>query len=191
MASETETVGVGLDDDYRYGFSMPENYFFKSRKGLDEQIVKEISGMKSEPEWMTRFRLRALKLFEAKPVPQWGGWLNDIDYNDIYYYVRASDKQGATWNDVPSEVKDTFDRLGIPEAEKKYLAGVGAQYECLSGDSRVYTARGLVPIKDVVPGDIVFSFDEGTNQIIPTKVKATAYKGERPVFEVKVGTRKI
>src|SRR5436309_1080935 len=85
--------------------------------------------MKGCPELMSWFRLRALKLFEAKPVPQWGGWLNDIDYNDIYYYVRASDKQGATWNDVPSEVKDTFDRLGIPEAEKKYLGGVGAQFE--------------------------------------------------------------
>src|SRR4051794_12931345 len=130
MAVENETVNVALDNDgYRYGFSMPENYAFKSRKGLDEAIVKEISYMKGEPDWMTKFRLRSLKLFEAKPVPQWGGWLNDIDYNDIYYYVRASDKQGATWNDVPSEVKDTFDRLGIPEAEKKYLAGVGAQYE--------------------------------------------------------------
>ena len=130
MARETETTSVAVPGDgYRYGFSMPENYAFKSRKGLDEQIVKEISGMKGEPEWMTRFRLRALKLFEAKPVPQWGGWLNDIDYNDIYYYVRASDRQGATWDEVPTEVKDTFDRLGIPEAEKKYLAGVGAQYE--------------------------------------------------------------
>jgi Fe-S cluster assembly protein SufB len=131
MARDTETVGVVLNtnDEYRYGFSMPENYAFKSRKGLDEQIVKEISSMKGEPDWMTRFRLRSLKLFESKPVPQWGGWLNDIDYNDIFYYVRASDKQGATWNDVPAEVKDTFDRLGIPEAEKKYLAGVGAQYE--------------------------------------------------------------
>src|SRR5437762_11148114 len=105
MASETVTVNVALgNDDYRYGFSMPENYAFKSRKGLDEAIVKEISFIKGEPEWMTKFRLRALKLFEAKPIPQWGGWLNDIDYNDIFYYVRASDKQGATWNDVPSEV---------------------------------------------------------------------------------------
>src|SRR5438132_11220163 len=130
MTSVAESTGVGVDnDDYRYGFSMPESYFFKSRKGLDEQIVKEISGMKSEPEWMTKFRLRALKLFEAKPIPQWGGWLNDIDYNDIFYFVRASDKQGRSWEDVPVEVKDTFDRLGIPEAEKKYLAGVGAQYE--------------------------------------------------------------
>src|SRR5437868_14553038 len=99
MASETETIGVGLDDGYRYGFSMPENYFFKSRKGLDEQIVKEISGMKSEPEWMTRFCLRALKLFEAKPVPQWCGRLSDIDYIVIHYYVRASDMRGATWYD--------------------------------------------------------------------------------------------
>src|SRR5439155_9218913 len=116
-------------DDYRYGFSMPENYAFKSRKGLDEAIVREISHMKGEPEWMTRFRLRALKLFEAKPIPQWGGWLNDIDYNDIFYYVKASDKNSGSWEDVPAEVKDTFDRLGIPEAEKKYLGGVGAQFE--------------------------------------------------------------
>src|SRR5919204_1480101 len=136
MATQIETTGAGVTNDgYRYGFAMPENYVFKSRKGLDEEIVKEISYIKGEPEWMTRFRLRALKLFEAKPTPQWGGWLNDIDYNDIYYYVRASDRQGATWDEVPTEVKDTFDRLGIPEAEKKYLAGVGAQYECLSGDS--------------------------------------------------------
>jgi Fe-S cluster assembly protein SufB len=130
MAAEIETIQTQLGDEgYRYGFSMPENYSFKSRKGLDEAIVREISAMKSEPEWMTRYRLRALKNFEARPIPQWGGWLNDIDYNDIFYFVRASDKQGTTWEDVPSEVKDTFDRLGIPEAEKKYLGGVGAQYE--------------------------------------------------------------
>ena len=130
MAAETETINVALGgDDYRYGFSMPENYAFKSRKGLDEAIVREISGMKGEPEWMTKFRLRSLKLFESKPNPQWGGLLGDIDYNDIFYYVKASDRNSGSWEDVPSEVKDTFDRLGIPEAEKKYLAGVGAQYE--------------------------------------------------------------
>jgi Fe-S cluster assembly protein SufB len=92
-------------------------------------VVREISAMKSEPEWMTRFRLRALKLFEQKPMPQWGGDLNHIDFSDIFYYVRASDRNSTSWDDVPSEVKSTFDRLGIPEAEKKYLAGVGAQYE--------------------------------------------------------------
>ncbi|MDQ3707508.1 MAG: Fe-S cluster assembly protein SufB [Chloroflexota bacterium] len=108
---------------------MPENYTFKSRKGLDEQVVREISYLKSEPAWMTNFRVRALKTFEGKQMPQWGGWLNDIDFNDIFYFVRASDRNAGSWEDVPAEVKDTFDRLGIPEAEKKYLAGVGAQYE--------------------------------------------------------------
>jgi Fe-S cluster assembly protein SufB len=116
-------------EGYRYGFSMPENYVFKSRKGLDESVVREISYIKGEPEWMTRFRVRALKLFESKPMPQWGGWLNDIDFSDIFYYVRATDRSENSWDDVPEEVKNTFDRLGIPEAEKKYLAGVGAQYE--------------------------------------------------------------
>jgi Fe-S cluster assembly protein SufB len=129
MVAETKITQPTVDDTYRYGFSMPENYTFKSRKGLDEDMVREISHMKSEPQWMTNFRLRSLKNFNARPLPQWGGALSDIDFQDIFYYVRASDRQGATWEDVPSEVKDTFDRLGIPEAEKKYLAGVGAQYE--------------------------------------------------------------
>ena len=129
MVANTSDVQVGVGDGYRYGFAMPENYTFKSRKGLDEQVVREISYLKSEPQWMTNFRVRALKTFEGKPMPQWGGWLNDIDFNDIFYFVRASDTNSGSWDDVPSEVKDTFDRLGIPEAEKKYLAGVGAQYE--------------------------------------------------------------
>src|SRR5512142_453681 len=130
MVAETQKVNLeAAGDSYRYGFSMPENYVFKSRKGLDEKIVREISYMKNEPEWMTKFRVRALKLFESKPLPQWGGVLSDIDFQDIFYYVKASDKNSANWADVPSEVKETFDKLGIPEAEKKYLAGVGAQYE--------------------------------------------------------------
>jgi len=129
MVAETQKMNVAAGDDYRYGFAMPENYVFKSRKGIDEKIVREISHMKNEPEWMTRFRVRALKLFEAKPIPQWGGVLSDIDFQDIYYYVKASDRNSNSWADVPTEVKDTFDKLGIPEAEKKYLAGVGAQYE--------------------------------------------------------------
>ncbi|HEY0071745.1 MAG TPA: Fe-S cluster assembly protein SufB [Chloroflexia bacterium] len=129
MVANTQEVQAGLGDGYRYGFAMPENYTFKSRKGLDEQVVREISYLKSEPQWMTNFRVRALKTFEGKPMPQWGGWLNDIDFNDIFYFVRASDTNAGSWDDVPAEVKNTFDRLGIPEAEKKYLAGVGAQYE--------------------------------------------------------------
>jgi Fe-S cluster assembly scaffold protein SufB len=129
MVANTQEVQAGPGDGYRYGFAMPENYTFKSRKGLDEQVVREISYLKSEPPWMTNFRVRALKTFEGKPMPQWGGWLNDIDFNDIFYFVRASDTNAGSWDDVPAEVKNTFDRLGIPEAEKKYLAGVGAQYE--------------------------------------------------------------
>lgn len=116
-------------DEYQYGFSQPENYVFKSRKGLDEAVVREISYLKNEPAWMTNFRVRALKLFEAKPIPQWGGQLNNINFDDIFYFVRASDRNDSTWDDVPDEVRNTFDRLGIPEAEKKYLGGVGAQYE--------------------------------------------------------------
>src|SRR6266481_624001 len=122
MATAPKPVDVGSDYKEKYGFFVPEDYVFKAKRGLNPDIVKEISQMKGEPEWMTKFRLRSLKLFEAKPIPQWGGWLNDIDYNDIYYYVKASDKNSGSWEDVPAEVKNTFDRLGIPEAEKKYLA---------------------------------------------------------------------
>ena len=110
---KTNTQNEIGTEGYRYGFAMPENYVFKSRKGLDESVVREISYIKGEPEWMTRFRVRALKLFEGKPMPQWGGWLNDIDFSDIYYYVRATDRSQTSWDEVPEEVKNTFDRLGI------------------------------------------------------------------------------
>src|SRR4029453_13632186 len=120
MVSEIDNVQTGLaTEDYKYGFSMPENYVFKSRKGLDESVVREISAMKGEPDWMTRFRLRSLKLFQEKPMPQWGGNLNNIDFNDIFYYVKASDRNSNSWDDVPSEGKNTFDRLGTPGAGKK------------------------------------------------------------------------
>ncbi len=130
MAEEKSQVSVNEEYLEKYGFSEPENYAFKSRKGLDEEIVKEISWMKGEPEWMTRFRLAALAAFNSKPMPNWGGEaLKEIDFNDIYYYIKPTDKQAGSWEELPKEIKDTYDRLGIPEAEKKYLAGVGAQYE--------------------------------------------------------------
>jgi len=122
------TFDINLDD-YKYGFSVPENYVFKSRKGLDEDIIKEISWMKSEPEWMTKFRLHAYRAFVKRPLPQWGGNLNDIDFDNIYYYIKPTDRQERSWDDVPSDIRNTFDRLGIPEAEQKFLSGVGAQYE--------------------------------------------------------------
>jgi Fe-S cluster assembly protein SufB len=114
---------------YKYGFADPENYAFKSRKGLDREMVEQISHMKLEPDWMRDFRLKAFEYFEKRPMPNWGADLSDIDFQDIYYYVRASEKQGRSWDDVPEYIKDTFEKLGIPEAERKFLAGVGAQYE--------------------------------------------------------------
>nr|WP_274378144.1 Fe-S cluster assembly protein SufB [Oscillochloris trichoides] len=122
----------------------------------------------------------------------WGNHeLADLDYDSIHYFVRAGERPQSDWDAVPAEIKNTFERLGIPEAERKFLAGVGAQYECLSGDARVYTTKGLVPIEEIQPGDTVFSFDEEANQIIPAEVRATARKGEREVFEVRVGTRTL
>lgn len=126
------TFDVNLDD-YKYGFSVPENYAFRARKGLDEGIVREISWMKKEPEWMLELRLRGYRHFQERPMPQWGGrgQLNTIDFDDIYYYIKPveADQAFKSWDDVPEDIRKTFDRLGIPEAEQKFLAGVGAQYE--------------------------------------------------------------
>jgi len=114
----------------KYGFSVPETgYAFKSRKGLDREVVAQISEMKNEPQWMRDFRLRALETFEKKPMPHWGADLSTINFDDIYYYVKASDKNLKSWDEVPEDIKYTFDRLGIPEAEQKFLAGAGAQFE--------------------------------------------------------------
>ncbi|MFN8527101.1 MAG: Fe-S cluster assembly protein SufB [Anaerolineae bacterium] len=114
----------------RYGFHDSDNkYAFKSQKGLNADIVRQISEMKGEPAWMTEYRLKAYELFLQKPMPNWGADLSGINFDDIYYYVRATDAQGRNWDDVPEDIKKTFDRLGIPEAEQKYLQGVTAQYE--------------------------------------------------------------
>jgi len=114
---------------YSPGFHVEENYAFKSAKGLNEKIVAQISEMKGEPSWMRDFRLKSLRLFQNRPMPTWGADLSGIDFDDIYYYIKPVPQQGKTWNDIPPEIKDTFDRLGIPQAEQKYLAGVTAQYE--------------------------------------------------------------
>ncbi len=116
--------------EYKWGFhDSQEGYAFKSRKGLDSEIVAQISALKGEPDWMREFRLKSLAIFQSKPIPRWGGDLSHIDFDDIYYYVKASEKTGKSWDEVPADIKRTFDRLGIPEAERKFLAGVGAQYE--------------------------------------------------------------
>ena len=118
--------GIGK---YKYGFSDPDVTVFKTRKGLDEEVVRQISAMKEEPEWMLEFRLRALEHFFERPMPDWGGDLNRLDLDNIYYYVKPTDNESKTWDDVDDTIKATFDKLGIPEAEQKFLAGVGAQYE--------------------------------------------------------------
>jgi Fe-S cluster assembly protein SufB len=126
--SDNVVLGVDLDQ-YRYGFRDEENYVFKSRKGLDHEIVDEISWMKGEPDWMRALRHRSLDTFYSKPVPTWGGDLSRLDHDDIYYYIKPVEEQGRTWDEVPEDIKRTFDRLGVPEAERKFLAGAGAQYE--------------------------------------------------------------
>jgi Fe-S cluster assembly protein SufB len=129
MPEDRTIQALGLDE-YKYGFSDPEEYFFKTpRKGLDEEIVAMISMHKNEPEWMLEFRLNALKSFWEKPTPRWGGYLGDLDYDEIYYYIRPMENQGRSWDDVPEDIKNTFEKLGIPQAERETLAGVGAQYE--------------------------------------------------------------
>jgi len=114
---------------YSPGFHVAENYTFKSEKGLSKQVVEQISEMKGEPRWMRQFRLKSLELFEKRPMPTWGADLSGINFDDIYYYIKPVAQQGKTWDDIPTEIRDTFDRLGIPQAEQKYLAGVTAQYE--------------------------------------------------------------
>lgn len=115
--------------DYQYGFRDKDVSVFRTERGLTRTVVEEISKMKNEPEWMLDYRLKALEHFYSRPMPQWGGDLSGLDFDEIVYYVKPSEKQGRTWDEVPEEIKDTFDRLGIPEAEQKYLAGVSAQYE--------------------------------------------------------------
>jgi len=115
--------------EYKYGFSMPENYVYKAKKGLNQEVVNLISEMKKEPLWMTAKRSQALEKFWGMPMPTWGADLSGIDFEDIYYYVKPSNKTEKDWEDVPKDIKETYDRLGIPEAEKQYLGGVKAQYE--------------------------------------------------------------
>ncbi len=121
----------GMDHTKQYEFQLAENYFYKSERGLNKRVVEQISYMKGEPEWMLKFRLRALDIAIKKGAPKWGPDLSGLRFDDIYFYVRPNERQGTvdSWDDVPEEVRETYRRLGIPEAEQKALAGVGAQYE--------------------------------------------------------------
>jgi len=118
-----------IDFDYKFGFSMPEKNIFKAEKGLNKKTVEDISSLKKEPVWMKEFRLKAYKGFLKRKIPNWGADLSKIDFDDIYYYIKPTEKQVNSWADLPKEIKDTYDRIGVPEAEKNFLSGVSAQYE--------------------------------------------------------------
>jgi len=115
--------------DYKYGFHFPERAVVKTQKGLNEEVVRQISASKGEPDWMLEFRLKSLEAFRRLPMPNWGADLTGIDFDDIYYYIKPTEAVERSWDDVPDDIKKTFDRIGIPEAERKFLAGVGAQYD--------------------------------------------------------------
>lgn len=128
------TQAANLQFDYsKYGFRDEENYTFKSGKGLNEEVIRALSKMKGEPEWMLKRRLKAYQIFLEKPMPLKGTWANEelaeLDFDQIHYYVRPGERAEKSWDDVPENIKNTFEKLGIPEAERKFLAGVGAQYE--------------------------------------------------------------
>jgi Fe-S cluster assembly protein SufB len=132
MSTDTLTTDTATSDPVgeinKYDFRTESKAIFKAKKGLNKELVHQISDMKDEPDWMREFRLKALDIFFAKPMPKWGGDIA-LDFQDIYYYLKPADHQGKTWDDVPSEIKDTFEKLGIPEAERKFLSGVKAQFE--------------------------------------------------------------
>ncbi|MGL5549404.1 MAG: Fe-S cluster assembly protein SufB, partial [Culicoidibacterales bacterium] len=120
---------VPVSEDYKYGFNDGDIGVLKLDKGLNEAIVREISQIKAEPAWMTEFRVKAYQHFVKSPMQNWGADLSSLDFDSIRYYVKPSDRAENSWDDVPTEIKDTFEKLGIPEAEQKFLAGVSTQYE--------------------------------------------------------------
>jgi Fe-S cluster assembly protein SufB len=118
-----------LQFDYKYGFSMQDTSVYKAEPGLSKQKVATISAIKKEPQWMTEYRLKAYEHFISMKMPEWGGDLSKIDFEKIIYFIKATDKQEKSWEDLPAEIKETYDRIGVPEAEKNFLAGVSAQYD--------------------------------------------------------------
>ena len=126
MGQQQQVVDI---EEYKFGFNYPDESVFKTRKGLDEEVVRAISRHKQEPDWMLNFRLRSLKSFQKTHMPNWGADLSTLDFDDMYYYAKPLKDQKRSWEDVPESIKETFERLGIPEAERKFLGGVGAQYD--------------------------------------------------------------
>ena len=120
----TTAEELAVADRYEFGWADPDQAGANAKRGLNEDVVREISALKGEPEWMTKFRLRSLEIFESREIPDWGGDLSELDYQDIYYYIKPVEAQGKSWDDVPQDIKDTFDKLGISLEEQKRLANV-------------------------------------------------------------------
>ncbi len=190
LSTQDQLAGLG---SYEYGWVDSDQAGQAAQRGLSEAVVRDISAKKSEPAWMLDLRLKGLRLFGRKPMPAWGADLSGIDFDNIKYFVRSTEKQAASWEDLPEDIKNTYDRLGIPEAEKQRLiGGVAAQYECLSGGTKVWTAnRGLVPIKEIDFGDQVFAYDEQAQRFQVARVRAAAQTGTRLTYQVHVGGRTI
>ena len=131
MTNKSSVANLKEDYGTKYGFHDPEDYVFKAKRGLTRKTVEEISWMKKEPGWMTKIRLDAYAIFLSKPMPTWGNCdlINQINFDEIFYYLKPTDKTAKNWDDVPEKIKNTFEKLGIPQAERKFLAGVTAQYE--------------------------------------------------------------
>lgn len=147
-----------IQDNYKHGYSFDnKDYAFHAEKGLSEDLIKQMSGMKNEPDWMLKIRLKALKEFKKKKNPKWGADLSELNFDDLSYYLRPTENQAKSWEDVPPEVKETFDRIGVPEAEREYLAGIKAQYD----SEVVYGSLKQTWEKD---GVIFLSMDEGLEQ---------------------------
>src|SRR3989344_4233108 len=185
-----QNIDINRDNYDHYN---EENLNFKAQPGVSEELVRQISKDKNEPEWMLNKRLIGLRFFLEKPVPTWGPDLNDLDLNSIIYFMKPNARKNSrSWSDVPEDIRKTYERLGIPKAEREALGGVGAQYECLSENTIILTNfKGPVKIKDIIGGDIVFAFDENENKIKKAKVLKVKNNGEKQVYEVIVDNKRI
>ena len=123
---EPKPIDLG---EYKFGFHDDVEPVLSTGKGLNEDVIRELSAAKGEPEWMLEFRLKSYETFKKMPMQTWGADLSEIDFDDLIYYQKPSDKPARSWDDVPEKIKETFERIGIPEAERAYLAGASAQYE--------------------------------------------------------------
>ncbi len=178
---------------YSLGWNDGDEFVMRPEKGINVGVVENISRIKNEPDWMRQFRLKAHRQFERKPMAPWFAKnMPDLDFQDIYYYIKPmSEGVVDEWDSLPDRIKQTYEKLGIPEAERKYLAGVTSQYDCLRGSTLVWTSNGMKPIKAVEPGDEVFALDEASKKIVVSRVVGGGYAGDKEIFEISAGSRTI